>query len=344
MKKRRILIIYTGGTIGMVRDEQTGALYPLDIQYLRSYVPEIEHIGCELAFRSFDQPIDSSFIQPKDWALLVQMIERDYENFNGFVILHGSDTIAYTASALSFMLEGLEKPVVLTGAQLPIGIPRSDARENLITSIEIAASTLPNGQPRVPEVAVYFEYNLYRGNRVFKYSTQDFDAFKSANYPLLGQAGVQLKFYDQYIKKPKGEKLIAHTYLSNDLVVLHLFPGISNAAVRATLDAECIKVCLLQTYGSGNAHADQGFIQLLEGAIARGIIVLNISQCRGGAVELGKYAASKQLENIGVVSTFDMTLEAAICKSMYLLGRGFSAEIFVEFFQKDLRGELSTFG
>lgn len=343
MSKRHILIIYTGGTIGMVRDEQTGALYPLDIQYLRSYVPEIEHIGCDLEFKSFEQPIDSSYIQPKDWALLVQIIEEAYDNFHGFVILHGSDTIAYTASALSFMLEGLEKPVILTGAQLPIGIPRSDARENLITSIEIAAATQANGQPRVPEVAVYFEYNLYRGNRVFKYSTQDFDAFKSANYPLLGQAGVHLKFFDQYIKKPRGEKLIAHTFLSNELVVLPLFPGISNAAVQATLSTEGVKVCIMQTYGSGNASAEEGFIKLLEAAISRGMIILNISQCRGGAVELGKYAASKQLEGIGVVSTFDMTLEAAICKSMYLLGRGFSGEIFIEFFQKDLRGELSTF-
>jgi L-asparaginase len=341
---RRILVIYTGGTIGMVRDESTGALQPLDIQYLRSYIPEIEHIGCEVSFESFSDPIDSSHIQPHHWITLVKLIEQTYDSFDGFVILHGSDTIAYTASALSFMLENLQKPVILTGAQLPIGIPRSDARENLITSIEIAAAVLPSGLARVPEVAVYFEFNLHRGNRVFKYSTQDFDAFKSANYPILAKAGVHLKFFDQYIRKPSEEKLLAHTFLANELTILPLFPGIPIATIQATLAQPKLKVCILQTFGSGNAPADSAFTDLLVTAIESGITIVNVSQCRGGAVEMGKYAASKHLEKVGVVSAGDMTLEAVICKMMYLLGRGFSKEILGEFFQKDLRGELTLVG
>lgn len=342
--KPRILIIYTGGTIGMVREEISGALQPLDITYLQGHIPEIEHIGCELAFRSFATPIDSSFIQPHHWVQLAHIIEIEYDSFDGFVVLHGSDTIAYTASALSFMLENLNKPVILTGAQLPIGIPRSDARENLITSIEIAAAKLPNGRARVPEVAVYFEFNLHRGNRVFKYSTQDFDAFKSANYPLLAKAGVQLKFFDQYIRKATYEKLIVHTYLSPDLAIIPLFPGISLSVFQATLSQRNLKVCVLQTYGSGNAHADLSFTNVLRTAINSGVTIINVSQCRGGAVEMGKYASSKHLEEVGVVSAGDMTIESAVCKLMYLLGRGFSHDVLREFFQKDLRGELTIGG
>jgi L-asparaginase len=339
--KANILIIYTGGTIGMVQDPVTGALNPFDISLLRQAIPEIEAIDCQLAFTSFDEPIDSSYIQPEHWVKLAEIIEVGYQHYDGFVILHGSDTIAYTASALSFMLEDLDKPVILTGAQLPVGILRSDARENLITAIEIAAAKW-QGRPRVPEVAVYFEFNLYRGNRLFKYSTEEFDAFKSPNHPVLARAGVSLRFFDAYIRKPDNKGLKVHTSLCTDIAVIPLFPGIPDAQIRATLTIPHLKALVLQTYGSGNAHHTKTFKAVLEEASSRELALINVSQCRGGAVEMGKYASSALLKTNGFISAGDMTLEATLCKLMYLLGRGFEGAVLKEFMERELRGELSS--
>jgi L-asparaginase len=335
-----ILLIYTGGTIGMVRDEETGALKVFDFASLMKEIPEIKKFAHQLETYSFETPIDSSNMLPENWIHLGQTIYDNYEKYDGFVILHGSDTMAYTASALSFMLENLSKPVILTGSQLPIGEVRTDAKENLLTAIEIA-STYKNGKAVVPEVAIYFEYDLYRGNRATKSNAEDFEAFTSPNYPILAQAGVSLKFHSNEIYQANTKTLKLNKVLDNNIITIKLFPGITEQYLFAVINTIGLKAIVLETYGAGNGSTQIWFIDLIIEALKRGIIVLNISQCAGGTVTQGKYETSSAFEKIGVVSGKDMTYEAAVTKLMYLLGTGLSHDQIKVLLQQSLRGEIS---
>jgi L-asparaginase len=336
-----ILIIYTGGTIGMVRNEDTGALKTFNFDALMQEIPEIKKFKSNIESISFDEPIDSSNMQPEDWMEIAQTIYDNYANYDGFVVLHGSDTMAYTASALSFMLENLSKPVILTGSQLPIGEIRTDAKENLITAIEIA-STTENGKAVVPEVAVYFEYDLYRGNRSTKSNAEDFEAFSSPNYPVLAEAGVTLKFNYSAIYKPNDKPLKINKFSDNHIATLKLYPGISEEVISSIINTPHLKAIILETFGAGNGSTKKWFISLLEKAADKGIILLNISQCEGGSVDQGKYETSSAFNKIGVLSGADMTYEAAVSKLMYLLGTELSAEEIKQGLQQSLRGEITS--
>ncbi|PCJ27626.1 MAG: L-asparaginase 1 [Flavobacteriales bacterium] len=334
-----ILIIYTGGTIGMVRDEETGVLKSFDFDSLMIEIPEIKKFKCSIESISFNEPIDSSNMQPKNWSTIAQIIYDNYNKHDGFVVLHGSDTMAYTASALSFMLENLSKPVILTGSQLPIGDVRTDAKENLLTAIEIA-SAKKDGKAAVPEVAIYFEYDLYRGNRSTKSHAEDFEAFSSPNYPVLAQAGVSLKFSPSVIYKANDKPLKLNPHFNNNIATLKLFPGISEQQIFSIINIPNLKAIVLETFGAGNASTQIWFIDLLIEAIKKRIIILNISQCEGGSVDQGKYETSSAFDKIGVVSGKDMTYETAVTKLMYLLGTELSNEEIKESLQQSLRGEV----
>lgn len=316
---KKILIIYTGGTIGMVFDSKSRTLKPFNFKQLFSHVPEVKRLQYDIKVHSFSPLIDSSNMQPADWVMIAELIGENYNRFDGFVILHGSDTMAYTASALSFMLQNLHKPVVLTGSQLPIGEIRTDAKENLITALEIAASEI-NGKAAVPEVCIYFDYKLFRGNRCSKYNSAKFEAFQSVNYPPLAEAGVHLKFNTHFILKPSGKKLQLKTKLETHIGIVKIFPGMNKQWVEAALNAEGLKAVVLETFGSGNAPTEKWLIHLLKEAIERGIIIFNVTQCGGGMVEQGRYETSKHLDEIGVVSGLDITSESALTKLMTVLG------------------------
>jgi L-asparaginase len=340
MNKSKVLIIYTGGTIGMIEDPETSTLMPFNFGQLSSAIPELKKINCELDTVSFDQPIDSSNMTMEVWQKIASTIEVAYDNYDGFVILHGSDTMAYTASALSFMLENLNKPVILTGAQLPIGTIRTDGKENLITAIEIASSK-KNGHAIVPEVAVYFEYKLYRGNRTKKIDAEDFEAFQSLNYPVLAEAGVSIKYYHNYIRKANSKPFKVHHTLDNQLLILKLFPGISKEVVEHLFMSNGLKAIVLETFGSGNAPTAPWFLNALKKGLDRGLLVLNITQCNGGTVKQGMYETSLGLEQLGVVSGGDMTTESAIAKLMFLLGKQLPSNELKQQLVKNLRGEIS---
>ncbi|HNR53649.1 MAG TPA: type I asparaginase [Flavobacteriales bacterium] len=341
MNQRSVLIIYTGGTIGMVADPRSGALHPMDLSHLEEQVPELDRMKVRLGAVSFDQPIDSSDMRPADWVRIARIIGEHYDAYDGFVVLHGSDTMAYTASALSFLLEGLNKPVVLTGSQLPIGTIRTDAKENLITAIEVAAACDQHGRAVVPEVAVYFEYSLYRGNRTVKVHAERFEAFRSPNHPRLAEAGVHLKYDLAAILTHRTTGLKVHDRMDDNVGVLRLFPGIRAEWVRHALATPGLRAVVLTTFGSGNGPTDSGFIEALRTARERGITVVNVTQCFGGRVEQGRYVTSQAFVELGVLSGGDMTVEAAVAKLMFLLGEGLDGPALARAFGTSLCGEVS---
>lgn len=339
--KSKVLLIYTGGTIGMMQDPKTGSLKPFNFKALSSQIPELKKFDIELSSVSFKKPIDSSDMQPEIWVDLVKIIESNYKAFDGFVVLHGSDTMSFTASALSFMLENLAKPVILTGSQLPIGTIRTDGKENLITAIEIAGAKL-KGKPLVNEVCIYFEYKLYRGNRTLKYNSEHFDAFKSPNYPHLAEAGVDINYNMEALMPVSKKSLVCHTALCNDIAVLHLFPGISKKITTAILQTAGIKAVILLTFGAGNATTQLWFTEEIKKVLNAGVVVLNVTQCIQGKVIQGMYATSNQLRKIGVVGGNDITFESAVTKLMFLLGRNLPINQLKKLLETNLRGEIST--
>jgi L-asparaginase len=336
----QILIIYTGGTIGMMTDPVTKTLKPINFEQIMDNVPELEKLNCKIKVHSFEEIIDSSNMNPEIWSELAGLIESHYDEVDGFVILHGSDTMAYTASALSFMLENLGKPVIFTGSQLPISAIRTDAKENLMTAIEIAKSK-KNDRARVPEVCIYFDYKLFRGNRSFKYNSSKFEAFRSPNCPILAESGVHLRFSANDIRHPADAPLKLHKKLVNEVAVLKLYPGISPIVVEAILTAD-VRGIVMETFGAGNTTTDKWFIDMLKSAINSGKVILDISQCKVGTVELGRYDTSKELKDMGVANGYDMTFEAAVTKMMYLLGQLDDPKEVKRLLEIDLRGELTV--
>jgi L-asparaginase len=335
-----ILIIYTGGTIGMIKDEETGVLKPFNFEKVYEHIPALERFHYHLDFHCFEPLLDSSNMSPEVWVSLATIIEKNYESYDGFVILHGSDTMAYTASALSFMLENLNKPVILTGSQLPLGELRTDGRENFVTAIEIAAAREDN-TPIVPEVGIYFENQLMRGNRAVKYNAENFNAFVSPNYRVLAEVGVYIKFNKSVISKPNFKKLKVHKKLDKRVAVLKLFPGLTEEYVNSVLQIPELKALVMESFGNGNAPVNTWFIEALKTAIENGLIILNVSQCLAGSVEQGKYETSSALKKIGVISGKNITTEAALAKLMYLLAETQNKADLVELLEKPLRGEIN---
>ena len=340
--KRRVLLIYTGGTIGMIRNRETGALESFNFDHLMGHVPELREFDYHIESYLFDPPIDSSDMQPELWARLVTIVSDNYQRFDGFVILHGTDTMAYTASALSFMLENLDKPVVLTGSQLPIGVLRTDGKENLINAIELAAACDEQGRAMVPEVSVCFGQRLYRGNRVTKCNAENFSAFTSYNFPPLAETGVNIHFDVEKIRRPEEGKVFSpHTEWDNSVIAITLFPGIRSDVIEHVFGFPGIKGIVLRTFGSGNAPRKEWLTGAIKAATAQGKVVVNITQCQMGAVEMGLYATGNQLLQAGVVSGRDMTVECAVTKLMVLFGRGFDAQVVRKLMCQSLAGEMS---
>lgn len=340
--KPSLLIIYTGGTIGMVKDSKTGSLRPLPFNHIMDEIPEISKAQCFISSYTFNPPLDSSNVNPSQWVKLAEVIERNYDKYDGFVVLHGTDTMAFSASALSFMLENLDKPVVFTGSQLPIGSLRTDAKENLISSVELAAAH-HDGKPVVPEVCIYFESKLFRGNRTSKYNAEEFNAFQSYNFPALAEIGVHIRYNFPLIRKVReNEAFQVLKTLNTDVAILKIFPGISKKVVEAVLNIEGLKGVVLETYGAGNAPSNDWFIEEIKKALKKGVIILNVSQCAEGTVEMGMYETSLEIEEAGVIGGRDITTEAAITKLMFVLGKNDSPEQIKMDLNSSMRGEITV--
>lgn len=337
----KILLIYTGGTIGMMKDYQTGVLRAFEFDNIYHRIPELSHLDCVIDSVSFEKAIDSSDMDPKHWINIAETIENQYDNYDGFVVLHGSDTMSYSASALSFMLEGLSKPVIFTGSQLPIGDLRTDAKENLITSIQLAALK-ENGVSVIQEVGLYFEYKLYRGNRTTKINAEHFQAFTSMNYPTLAESGVHLKVMkENLLPRKENETLKIWKEFDQNVAIIKVFPGITENMLNSFFSIPDLKAVIMETYGSGNAPTEKWFLASIEKAINSGIHIINVTQCSGGSVILGKYEASEHLKKMGIINGKDITTEAAITKTMILLKKNKNRNLFKISFEENLCGEIS---
>ena len=336
-----ILLIYTGGTIGMVKDYESNALKPFDFENIKVKIPELKLLDCKIETTAFPSPIDSSDMSPEYWVMIAEIIEKRYNDIDGFVVLTGTDTMSYTSSALSFILENLSKPVIFTGSQLPIGDLRTDAKENLITAIQVAAAH-EKGVPRIQEVGLYFEYKLYRANRTTKVSSEQFEAFESPNYPHLGESGVHLNFNEQWLHKADSSlSLKLEKNFGANVVILKLFPGINRNIVEHILNFPELEGVILETYGAGNALTDRWFSDLLKRAFKKEIPVINVTQCNSGGVLMGHYQTSMQLKDAGVISGKNITTESAIAKLKLLLGRKIPFPDFKFQFENSLRGEMN---
>ena len=339
-KKSEILLIYTGGTIGMMRDEASGTLRPFDFKNMSRHIPEIKKIPANISTHSFKNPIDSSDMQPKTWVEIAEIVFRNYKTYDGFVILHGSDTMAYTASALSFMFSNLSKPIILTGSQLPIGILRTDGKENLITAIEMACLKNKKGS-LLKEVCIYFEYKLFRGNRCFKFNADQFNAFQSPNFPELGNAGVEIVINEKLLLKPGKGKPVLFSELNDRIGVLKVFPGMRPDFAGSVLENKNLNGIVLETFGAGNATRSSWFLKMLEQTVKRGVPILNISQCPAGKIEPGKYETGEGLKKAGVLNGSDLTFEAAVTKMMVVLGLKLSYKKTCAMLTESIRGEMS---
>jgi L-asparaginase len=338
----KVLLIYTGGTIGMERNPRTKALEPFDFEHLLQNVPELNHFDTQISSFQFSPPIDSSDMTPLRWTELSHVIADNYDEYDGFVVLHGTDTMAYTASAMSFMLENLTKPVIFTGSQLPIGQLRTDGKENLITSIEIASARHQDGTAIVPEVCIYFNGHLLRGNRTTKQSAEEFNAFESFNYPHLAEAGVNMVYHEELIRKPDFRKpMRPHFRLDNNVIIFSLFPGIREDLIRHIIATPNLRSIVMRTFGSGNAPQSPWLISALKEGTRRGKVIINISQCLQGCIEMGRYDTGFQLKEAGVISGFDSTVESAVTKLMFLQSQYDDSEQIRKYMQQNIRGEIS---
>ncbi|MDR2125837.1 MAG: asparaginase [Prevotellaceae bacterium] len=336
-----VLVIYTGGTIGMKQNEKTGTLVPFDFAEIEKEVPELKKFKYKLDTHSFKNPIDSSNVEPSFWANLATIIKNNYDLYDGFVILHGTDTMSYSASALSFMLENLNKPIIFTGSQLPIDSIRTDGKENILSAIEIAASQC-GGKPIVPEVCIFFENKLFRGNRTTKHSAENFNAFRSYNYPALAESGVEIKYNLPAIAKPKSHKVLKiYTEMDTSVTGLKIFPGINCDFIDNILNMKGLKGIVIETFGSGNTPTSEKFLAKFKRAIDNGLIALNISQCQVGSVEMERYETGILFKKTGVICGRDMTFEAAITKLSFLLANNKTFTEVKDKIQKSLRGEIS---
>ena len=340
--KPKILIIYTGGTIGMIENAETHALEPFDFNHLLQNVPKIKMLDFDIDHYEFPKPIDSSDINPEHWSNIATVIEDNYDKYDGFVVLHGTDTMAYTASALSYMLENLDKPVIITGSQLPIGEVRTDGEENLITALQIAASRDEDGRQMVREVAIVFNNSLLRGNRSTKHSSNNFNAFKTNNVPRLAHIGLGISFREESLWRNKQSKPLAvHKKMDPNVMYIDLFPGITESTVRHLLATPGIRGAVLKTFGAGNGPTEEWFKDALKEAIDKGMVIVNVTQCMSGSVMPKRYEAGRGIDECGVIAGHDMTSEAAITKLMYLFGRGLTTNEVKQAMETCLRGELS---
>lgn len=337
-----LLIIYTGGTIGMIENPLTGALENFDWAHFRKFVPELNRFNYDIDALAFEHPIDSSDMAPEYWVMMARIIADNYEKYDGFVVLHGTDTMAYTASALSFMLENLEKPVIVTGSQLPIGQLRTDGKENLLTSIEIAAARDDEGRPVVPEVCIFFQNRLMRGNRTTKINSEGFYAFRSYNLPSLAHAGIHIVYEQHLIRRPEpGRAFKPHFLLNDNVIILTLFPGIRRDYVDAVLRLDGLRAVILKTFGAGNAPQKPWLVDRLRELTESGVIVVNITQCSKGRVEMSRYGTGLQLLQAGVLNGYDSTLESMVTKLMFLLGHGYGRDRILQLMNTSIAGEIT---